>query len=117
MKNTLSILKRADRLFILVLLLSLLLAGCGKDKSGTTPDTSPVPCTFADERCMARLDIGGDLMLPYYRSHPIEAGNESITMALILVHGANRNAEWNFETGINAMYARGDLENMIVIAR
>ena len=116
MKNALKIIKRADHLFILVLLLSLPLAGCDKDESGTTPDTGPVPCTFADDRCRARLDIGGDLMLPYYRSHPLEAGNESITMALILVHGANRNAEWNFETGINAMYARGDLENMIVIA-
>jgi hypothetical protein len=55
-------------------------------------------------------------MFPYYCSYRLEAGDDSVLIALIVVHGAGRNAEWNFETGILAAGALGKLEDTIVIA-
>ena len=55
-------------------------------------------------------------MLPYYCSHRLESGYESIEFALIVVHGNSRNSEWNFETGIQAAAGYGKLDVTIVIA-
>jgi pimeloyl-ACP methyl ester carboxylesterase len=51
-----------------------------------------------------------------YRSHPIETRNEQITRALIVVHGAGRNADDYFRTGVAAAFLAGALDDTIVIA-
>jgi pimeloyl-ACP methyl ester carboxylesterase len=51
-----------------------------------------------------------------YASYPIETPNSSITRALIMVHGAGRNADHYFETSMAATFLAGALENTIVLA-
>ncbi len=51
-----------------------------------------------------------------YSSYPIGEKNEKITRALIVVHGANRNADDYFRTGVAAAFLAGALDDTIVIA-
>ena len=51
-----------------------------------------------------------------YASHPLDARNAAITRALVMVHGAGRNADHHFETAMAAGFLAGALENTIIIA-
>jgi pimeloyl-ACP methyl ester carboxylesterase len=51
-----------------------------------------------------------------YRSHPVDVKSDKITRALIVVHGAGRNADDYFRTGVAAAFLAGALEDTIVIA-
>lgn len=51
-----------------------------------------------------------------YASYPLDAQNAQITRALIMVHGAGRNADHYFETSMGAAFLAGAVENTIVIA-
>ena len=51
-----------------------------------------------------------------YASYPLDARNTSITRALIMVHGAGRNADHYFETSMAAAFLAGAVDNTIVIA-
>jgi pimeloyl-ACP methyl ester carboxylesterase len=51
-----------------------------------------------------------------YASYPLDAQNPAITRALIMVHGAGRNADHYFETSMAAAFLAGALDNTIVIA-
>jgi len=102
----------ADTLLFLSLI--VLLQACS---SGTSSDNDlAIPCAGPAEECAARLAIGGGLYLRYYRSHPLDRRNQEVREALIIVHGAGRAAEWNFETGILASSTMGRLQETAVIA-
>ena len=51
-----------------------------------------------------------------YTSYPLNVRNPSITRALIMVHGAGRNADHYFETATSAGFLAGALDNTIIIA-
>jgi len=51
-----------------------------------------------------------------YASYPLDAQNTAITRALIMVHGAGRNANHYFETSMAAAFLAGAVDNTIVIA-
>src|SRR5207244_5567536 len=51
-----------------------------------------------------------------YRSHPLDAKNEKITRALIVIHGQGRNADHYFRTGVAAAFLADALEDTIVIS-
>jgi len=51
-----------------------------------------------------------------YASYPLDRKNSSITRALIMVHGAGRNADHYFETAMAAAFLAGAMENTIVVA-
>jgi hypothetical protein len=51
-----------------------------------------------------------------YRNHPLETANPQITRALIVVHGAGRDAGNYFRTAVAAAFLAGALEDTIVIA-
>lgn len=51
-----------------------------------------------------------------YGSHALTTRNPSITRALIMVHGAGRNADHYFETAMAAAFLAGALDNTIVLA-
>ena len=51
-----------------------------------------------------------------YRSHPMDTKSDKITRALIVVHGAGRNADDYFRTGVAAAFLAGALEDTIVIS-
>jgi pimeloyl-ACP methyl ester carboxylesterase len=51
-----------------------------------------------------------------YGSYPLDVPNPAITRALIMVHGAGRNADHYFETAMAAAFLAGALENTMVLA-
>lgn len=94
----------------------LLLAACSGSEGPTGPDPTDEPCTLAS-RCLARLEVAPDRWLRHYRTHDLDTGAEGVTRALILVHGAGRNAPFNFGTGIQAAYESGrSVETVAVVA-
>lgn len=71
-----------------------------------TPTTCSEWVTFA----------GGTSRSLIYRSYRLSEKNEKIVRALIVVHGANRNADDYFRTGVAAAFLDGALDDTIVIA-
>jgi pimeloyl-ACP methyl ester carboxylesterase len=59
---------------------------------------------------------GGPARSMVYASYPLDAQNPAITRALIMVHGAGRNADHYFETSMAAAFLAGAIDNTIVIA-
>jgi hypothetical protein len=51
-----------------------------------------------------------------YRTYPLETRNENIRRALVVVHGAGRDADNYFRTAVAAAFLAGALDDTIVIA-
>jgi pimeloyl-ACP methyl ester carboxylesterase len=51
-----------------------------------------------------------------YRTYPLDGRNEKITRALIVVHGAGRDADNYFRTALAATFLAGALEDTVVIS-
>lgn len=80
------------------------------------PVLSP-PCSSAVTACEQWIIYGnGPARSMVYGSYPLTARNPAITRALIMVHGAGRNADHYFETAMAAAFLAGALENTIVVA-
>jgi pimeloyl-ACP methyl ester carboxylesterase len=75
------------------------------------------PCLTATSTCTewVRLRNGSSRSL-IYRTYALEEKNESITRALIVVHGAGRDADNYFRSGLAAAFLAGALEDTIVIS-
>ena len=79
--------------------------------------TAATPCTTASPACVAWVVFGpGPARTMVYASYPLNARNEGLRRALIMVHGTNRNAGDYFRTAIAAAFLAGALEDTIVIA-
>ncbi|HEX7938118.1 MAG TPA: alpha/beta fold hydrolase [Gemmatimonadaceae bacterium] len=75
------------------------------------------PCTKAVTACERWITWGaGPARSMVYASYALDAANPAITRALIMVHGAGRNADHYFETSTGAGFLAGALENTIIIA-
>ncbi len=75
------------------------------------------PCITTASNCTEWVTLnGGPSRSLVYRSYPLDAANDRITRALIVVHGAGRNADDYFRTGVAAAFLAGALEDTIVIA-
>ncbi|HLH18347.1 MAG TPA: alpha/beta fold hydrolase [Bryobacteraceae bacterium] len=59
---------------------------------------------------------GGPTRSLVYSTYPLEMRNEHIRRALVMVHGANRDADNYFRTAIAAAFLAGALDDTIVIA-
>jgi pimeloyl-ACP methyl ester carboxylesterase len=51
-----------------------------------------------------------------YATHPLTTRNTAVTRALIMVHGAGRNADHYFETATAAGFLAGALDNTIILS-
>ena len=75
------------------------------------------PCTTATAACERWITLGGGpARSMVYSSYPLDKPNAAVTRALIMIHGANRNADHYFETAMSAAFLAGALENTIVVA-
>ena len=75
------------------------------------------PCTHATTTCQRWITFGpGPARSMVYATHPLDRANPAITRALIMVHGAGRNADHYFETSTAAGFLAEALENTIIIA-
>src|SRR5579862_2092394 len=75
------------------------------------------PCTTATAACTEFVTLaGGPGKSLIYRTYPLDMRNEAITRALVLVHGAGRDADNYFRTTLAAAFLAGALDNTMVIA-
>jgi pimeloyl-ACP methyl ester carboxylesterase len=75
------------------------------------------PCTTATIVCEKWVRIqNGPSRTKVYATHPLDVPNRAITRALVMVHGAGRNADHYFETSTGAAFLAGALGNTIVLA-
>lgn len=75
------------------------------------------PCTNATAACTEWISLTTEPQrVLVYRTYPLDARNQSISRALILVHGGGRNAGDSFNTALAAAFLAGALENTVLIA-
>jgi pimeloyl-ACP methyl ester carboxylesterase len=85
-------------------------------------DRAPVraaaaPCVMATSACTEWVALrGGPARSLIYRSHSLDARNDAIRRALIMVHGTNRNADHYFTTATAAAFLAGALDDSVVIS-
>ena len=75
------------------------------------------PCTTAAPDCTEWVTlVGGASRSLIYRTYSLDAKNEQITRALIVVHGQARDADNYFRTSLAAAFLAGALEDTVVVA-
>lgn len=72
-------------------------------------------CKTSTPACQEKVPLGKAYSL-VYRSHPLTAPNPKIERAMIIIHGAGRNANDYFQTGLAAAFLADALENTIVLS-
>ena len=74
-------------------------------------------CTTATAACTDFVPLGGGPgRSMVYRTYALDARNENIRRALIMVHGTNWNADHYFRTAVAAAFLAGAVEDTVVIA-
>jgi len=82
-----------------------------------TRGASAAPCTTTTTACERWIKIqNGPSRTKVYATHPLDVPNRAIVRALVMVHGAGRNADHYFETSTGAAFLAGALGNTIVLA-
>jgi pimeloyl-ACP methyl ester carboxylesterase len=95
-------------------IIGTLIFACGV--AATVPAVA-APCESTNAECTEWVTLnGGPSRSLIYRSHALDRRNEQITRALIMVHGASRDADMYFRTALAAAFLAGALENTIVIS-
>ena len=74
------------------------------------------PCTKATAECTEWVKLGGQAQGLVYRTYSLDAKNDRVTRALIVVHGQGRDADNYFRTALAATFLAGAFEDTIVIA-
>src|SRR6187200_1872399 len=95
------------------LLALVLVTGLGAvDRAPDTRALAAAPCTTATPKCEAWVVFGkGPARTMVYASYPLNARNDAIRRALIMVHGTNRNADHYFDTAMAATFLAGALDD------
>jgi pimeloyl-ACP methyl ester carboxylesterase len=92
-------------------------AGANRVPSVFVAARAAAPCTTATAPCERWIAFGGGpARSMVYASYPLDVPNPAITRALIMVHGAGRNADHYFETSTAAGFLAGALDNTIIVA-
>jgi len=78
---------------------------------------SAAPCVAAKPDCTEFVTLnGGPSRSLVYRTYPLGQRNEQITRALVMVHGAGRDADNYFRTALAAAFLAGALDDTIVVS-
>jgi hypothetical protein len=80
------------------------------------PAFAAEPCTTATPTCTEWVNLDEQARALLYRTYPLGKKNDKITRALIVVHGAGRDADNYFRTALAATFLAGAFEDTIVIA-
>jgi pimeloyl-ACP methyl ester carboxylesterase len=84
---------------------------------GAASAASAAPCTRAAPECTEWLTLGGGPARSLlYRNLPLQTPNREVTRALVVVHGAGRDADNYFLTAAAAAFLAQALEDTIVIS-
>ncbi len=74
------------------------------------------PCITAAPTCTEWIALNGSSRSLIYRTYPLTTRTENVTRALVMVHGAGRDADNYFRTSLAAGFLAGALDNTIIIA-
>lgn len=75
------------------------------------------PCTTPTVPCERWITFGrGPARSMVYSTYPLGTRNTAVTRALIMIHGAGRNADHYFETATAAGFLAGALDNTIILS-
>ena len=81
------------------------------------PSVLYAQCVTTPAACTEFVRVGsGPARILVYRSHPLDTPNDSITRALIMVHGADRTIRWEFRSAIAGAFLAGSLQSTLIIA-
>src|SRR5881396_3428189 len=96
-------------------MLKILLLIAGLTAPAQSQQTSP--CISATPVCTEWINLGGGQSRSIiYRTYALDAKNDKITRALIVVHGAGRDADNYFRTAVAAAFLGDALDDTIVIS-
>jgi pimeloyl-ACP methyl ester carboxylesterase len=99
-----------------VLLLAVFLGSAAVSGQSRAPGQSAA-CVTATEACTEWVALrGGPARSLVYRTRSLDARNENIRRALIMVHGTNRNADHYFSTAASAAFLAGALDDAVVVS-
>jgi len=85
--------------------------------SAQSPPAPVMQCVRAIPQCERWVTFGsGPARSMIYSTHSLDTPHTEVTRALIMVHGANRNADHYFETATAAGFLAGALQNTVIIA-
>src|SRR5215469_12301726 len=75
------------------------------------------PCVTTNAACTEWITFSGvPAKSLVYRTYPLETRNEGITRALIVVHGAGRDADNYFRNAMAAGFLAGALEETLIVS-
>ncbi|HEX5178836.1 MAG TPA: alpha/beta fold hydrolase [Gemmatimonadaceae bacterium] len=98
-------------------LIALVALGAAPAARQAPPASPAAPCTTATTACEQWVIYGaGPARSMVYATYALRTPNAAITRALIMVHGAARNADHYFRTATAAAFLDGALGNTIVVA-
>jgi pimeloyl-ACP methyl ester carboxylesterase len=99
---------------------TLAILAAGLLSAVTVRGQAPAPahaCTTATAACTEWVALGkGAARSLIYRTRSLDARNENVRRALIMVHGTNRNADHYFSTAASAAFLAGALDDTVVIS-
>jgi len=67
------------------------------------------PCTKGTSDCTEWVTLGDQARSLIYRTYPLDTKNEKITRALVMMHGAGRDADNYFRTSVLQRFWQGHL--------
>ena len=84
----------------------------------TTPaQQPPTPCTTATPECTEWISVGGGTGRSLvYRNLSLDTRNEGVTRAVIVVHGAGRDADNYYRSALAGTFLAGALQTALVIS-
>jgi pimeloyl-ACP methyl ester carboxylesterase len=81
------------------------------------PAFAAAPCIEATSECVRWVTLGaGPERSLVYGTYSLDARNEDVTRALVVIHGAQRNADNYFRTAVAAAFLAGALNDTLVIS-
>src|SRR5258708_7934582 len=83
---------------------------------GVSAPASAAPCTSAGPECTEWIGFAAPARSLVYRTHPLDRRNDQIRRALVMVHGAGRDADNYFRTALAAGFLAGALDDTVVIS-
>src|SRR5262245_14055963 len=85
--------------------------------AGVSSAQAAAPCIAATSECVRWMTLGaGPERSLVYATYSLDAGNEDITRALVVVHGTQRNADNYFRTAVAAAFLAEALNDTLVIS-
>src|SRR5215831_17356056 len=77
------------------------------------PAYAAEPCRNATPDCTEWVGLGGQARSLIYRTYALDQKNEKIKRALIVVHGAARDTDNYFRTGLAAAFLANALDDTV----